>query len=235
MTAPTDDDSEQRLLQRFGRQFGAGEVLFEEGQPATEAYLLQSGRVRLIKHIGATERSLRVVRPGDLFGESALLPGSRRGSTAVALVAGAALSLQHETFQHLLASHPSVGLRVLQQLVRRLGDTEGQIEVLMLRDSQMKVVVALLQLSQEPQISRPDPNGGISVQISPMELSARVGLDVDTVKRNVAQLRNADYLHIIEERIEIHDVDALRELRSLLDDKDRILGGGPPAGPQRSD
>ena len=235
MTAPTDDDSEQRLLQRLGRQFGAGEVLFEEGQPATEAYLLQSGRVRLIKHIGASERSLRVVRPGDLFGESALVPGSRRGSTAVALVEGAALSLQQETFQHLLASHPSVGLRVLQQLVRRLGDTEGQIEVLMLRDSQMKVVVALLQLSQEPQVSRQSQNGGISVQISPMELSARVGLDVDTVKRNVAQLRNADYVRIIEERIEIHDVDALRELRSLLDDKDRILGGGPPAGPQRSD
>jgi hypothetical protein len=59
-----------------------------------------------------------------------------------------------------------------------------------------------------------------------------VGLDVETVKRNVQQLRNSNYVQIVDERIDIVDVDALRELRGLLDVKDQIVGAnvGPTSG-----
>jgi CRP-like cAMP-binding protein len=221
-SADVGADEQQRLLARFGRRFGAGEVLFEDGATAQEAFLLQEGRVRLIKRVGAVERSLRVLRPGDLFGESALVPGSPRNSTAVALDDGVALALDQATFQHVLAGNPAVGARVMQQLIRRLRDAEDQIEILMLRDSQSKIVVALLKMGQQFQMSRAEGGG---LNISPMELSARVGLDVDTVKRNVQQLRDSGYLRIIDERLEIPDLEALRELYGLLGVKDQILGG----------
>ena len=118
MSADAAPDQQARLATRFGRRFTAGEVIFEAGAPATEAYLLQEGRVRLIKRAGASERSLRVVRPGDLFGEQALVPGTSRTQTAVALMDGAALVLEQATFEHVLAANPAVGTRVLHQLVR---------------------------------------------------------------------------------------------------------------------
>ena len=71
MSADSGQDEQSRLLSRFGRRFAAGEVIFEQNAPSVEAYLLQEGRVRLIKRVGTSERSLRVVRPGDLFGEQA--------------------------------------------------------------------------------------------------------------------------------------------------------------------
>lgn len=230
MTSSSDSDH-GRLMARFGRRFAAGEVIFQAGDPAEEAYLLQEGRVRLIKQVGTAERSLRVVRPGDLFGESALSPGATRGSTAVALVDATALALEQSTFRQVVSGNPAVMLRVLQQLVRRLRAAEDQIEVLMLRDSQAKVVVALLQLARESLAGAEDQTE-VSVNVSPMELSARVGMDVDTVKRNVQQLRNSQYIEIQGEQIYIRDLDALRELRSLLDAKDQILGGS--AAPIRS-
>jgi CRP-like cAMP-binding protein len=162
---------------------------------------------------------LRVLRPGVLFGESALVPGCPRNSTAVALDDGVALVLDQATFQHVLAGNPAVGARVMQQLIRRLRDAEDQIEILMLRDSQSKIVVALLKLGQQLQGTQ---NG---LNISPMELSTRVGLDVETVKRNVQQLRDSGYLRISDERLEIPDLEALRELYGLLGVKDQILGG----------
>jgi len=58
-----------------------------------------------------------------------------------------------------------------------------------------------------------------------MDLSARVGLDVDSVKRIVQELRNAGYLRITDERVEVPDPEALRELYGLLGVKDQILGG----------
>jgi CRP-like cAMP-binding protein len=223
--ATSPDEQQDRLLARFGRRFASGDVLFRDGDDAAEAFLLQEGRVRLIKRVGAVERALRVLRPGDLFGESALVPGTPRNSTAVALSDGVALALDHATFQQVLASHPAVGGRVLHQLIRRLRDAEDQIEILLLRDSRAKVVVSLLKLGQQKAGNRPSPDGSIRLNISPMELSARVALDVDTVKRTVQELREGGYLRVVDEKVEIPNLDAIRELYGLLGVKDQIVGG----------
>jgi CRP/FNR family transcriptional regulator, cyclic AMP receptor protein len=229
--ATSPDEQQDRLLARFGHRFVAGDVLFRDGDAAREAFLLQEGRVRLIKRVGAIERSLRVLRPGDLFGESALVPGSTRNSTAVALADGVALSLDQATFQQVLASHPAVGARVLHQLIRRLRDAEDQIEILLLRDSRSKVVVALIKLAQQAAGTAP-AEGAIRLNVTPMELSARVAIDLDTVKRTVQELREGGYLSVIDEKVEISDLDALRELYGLLGVKDQILGGGEAPHPR---
>jgi CRP-like cAMP-binding protein len=235
MSTSAGPEEQSRLLSRFGRRFAAGDVIFEAGAPAAEAYLLQEGRIRLIKRAGASERSLRVVRPGDLFGEQALVSGTARTSTAVALVDSTALALEPATFEHLLAGNPTVGTRVLHQLIRRLRDAEDQIEILMLRDSQVKVAAALLQLSQEAVRGRTDSDEPVVLAVTPMELSARVGLDVDTVKRNVQALRTSGHIRIEGEQIEIPDAEGLRELRRLLEMKEEIVGGREASGPRRSD
>jgi CRP/FNR family transcriptional regulator, cyclic AMP receptor protein len=221
-SAPEVPDPE-RLRARFGRPFEAGDVLFREGEHGAEAYLLEEGRVRLIKKVRGAERSLMVLKPGDLFGESALLVGALRSSTAIALSHGVALALDHATLQSLVENHPAVALRVVKQLVARLRDAEDQLEIMMLADTQSKVVNALLKLAQQSRDAA-SPAGGASFVISPMERSTRVGLDVDTVKRAVQQLREGQYIRVTEERLEIPDLDALRRLYGLLGLKDEIRG-----------
>jgi hypothetical protein len=104
----------------------------------------------------------------------------------------------------------------------------------MLRDSEAKIVAALVKLAQQSLGSSGRNEGAVSLGISPMELSARVGLDVDTVKRNVQELREAGYLRIVEERVEIANMAALRELFGLLGVKEQIVGGeGPREGSRR--
>jgi CRP-like cAMP-binding protein len=220
--APAAPDPD-RLRARFGRRFEAGDVIFREGELGSDAYLLEEGRVRLIKKVRGAERSLMVLKPGDLFGESALLAGTTRSSTAIALSPTIALALDHGTLQSLLDRHPAVALRLLKQLVARLRDAEDQIENMMLADTQSKVVNALLKLAQHAR-EQEGSGGAISFAISPMELSTRVGLDVDAVKRAVLQLREGQYIRVAEERLEIPDLDALRRLYSLLGLKDEIHG-----------
>jgi CRP-like cAMP-binding protein len=210
-------DERARLLGRYGRKFVAGDTLFREGEPAHEAFLLQEGRVRLLKRVRMVERSLMVLRPGDLFGELALLDDPISHSTAVALTDGAVLALDRTTFRTLCENHPSVAMRVIEQLVRRLRDAEDQIEIMMLRDTQSKIVSALLKLAGRP-------SGPAEIAMSPVELSTRVGLDVETVKRGVQRLRDQHYLRISGERIEIADVDGLRRLYVLLGTKEELRG-----------
>jgi CRP-like cAMP-binding protein len=206
------------LYERFGRTFNVGDVLFREGELGTEAYLLEEGRVRLLKKVRGVDRNLMVLKPGDLFGESALVVGATRSSTAVAISEGLALALDQSTLQNLLEHNPAVAARMVQQLVRRLRDAEDQIEIMMLNDTQSKVVSAILKLAQQARETGNSP----SLTISPIELSTRVGLDVDTVKRAVQQLREGQYIRVNEERLEVPDIEAMRRLYGLLGVKDEL-------------
>lgn len=209
----------ERLKNRFGVRFETGDVLFREGEPGTEAYLLEEGRVRLIKNVGGAERSLMVLKPGDLFGESTLIVGSLRTSSAVALSSGLALALDQTTLQHLLEHNPKIASRIVKQLVRRLRDAEDQIEIMMLAEPLPKVVCALLKLAQSESA---DMSGPVVFPITPMELATRVGIDVEAVKRAVKQLRDSHYLRVSDERLEVIDPKALRHLYVLLGEKEGI-------------
>lgn len=227
--APTPEER-AALLARYSRRFEAGSTVFRTGEPAEETFLLQEGRVRLFKQVGALERSLRIARPGEVLGESAQLTGGARSSTAIALDNVVALAFDPKALDQILHIAPDMGTQIVQQLVRRLRDVEDQIEILMVRDSQSKIVVALLKLAQHQQGN----DGRVQpLQVTPLELSAQVGLDVDSVKRIVLGLRESGYLRVQEEKVEIPDVDALRELYGLLGVKDQLRGGARDSGRSR--
>ncbi|MFO0686996.1 MAG: Crp/Fnr family transcriptional regulator [Sandaracinus sp.] len=213
----------QRLFERFGQSYAPGEVVYEEGSPSEHCYLLQEGRVRLVKRIRGSERSLTVLKPGDLFGEDALLPKTARSASAVALTQAQVLALDKKTFGVLLSGNIEVATRLVEQLVRRLRSAEEQLENAMLRDQPSRVVNTLLRLAATADTS---PEGYV-FSISPLELSARVGLDVDAVKRAVQQLRDGGYLRIVDEKVLVPDLDALRQLYQLLGMKEDVRGGFP--------
>ena len=210
-----------RLLGRYGRRFAAGATIFEEGAPAIEAFLVHEGRVRLLKRVAMADRSLAVLKEGDLFGEAALIEGTTYGSTAVALTDGVVLALDRGTFRGLLEKHPTVASRVIDQLVRRMRDAEDQIETMMLRGVQSRVTSALLKLA-----GARDGRGRAD------DLAGRA-LDPRRARRRgrqatVQRLRDRQYVRITGERIEIPDVDALRRLYTLLGTKDDLAGPETP-------
>jgi CRP/FNR family cyclic AMP-dependent transcriptional regulator len=211
----------ERLVGRYGRRFVVGDNLFREGDPADEAFLLQEGRVRLLKRVRLVEKSLVVLKSGDLFGESALLDPSPRNSTAVALSDGLAVVLNRTTFRPMLENYPKIAIRLLEQLTRRIRDAEDQIEIMMVDDTNSKIVASLLKLAQ------PATSGQVELFVSPVDLSTRVGLDVDTVKSGVKRLREQGYLRIVGERVEIPDLEALRRLYLLLGTKEELRGEPP--------
>jgi CRP-like cAMP-binding protein len=103
-------------------------------------------------------------------------------------------------------------------------DAEDQIEIMMLRDTQSKVVSALLKLARDAGALPSDAHA--ELQVTPVELSTRVGVDVDTVKRAVQRLREQGYVKITGEKVEIPELGALRKLYVLLGTKEELRGEG---------
>jgi CRP-like cAMP-binding protein len=222
MAADPTDAERARVLERHGRPFEAGQVIYREGDPTDKAYLIEQGRVRIFKRIGGAERGLRVVSRGDLFGEDALLADTQRSATAISLAPGTALAFDEDSLLEVLREAPSIGVTLMKKLVLRARESEERIQIGLLRDAQSKVILGLLRAAQAA------PEGAsraITLDLSPLDLSARVGLDVDAVKRTVQQLREADYLQVSEETLEIPDLSLLQELYGLLEAGEEIVGG----------
>ncbi|MBM3299458.1 MAG: protein kinase, partial [Deltaproteobacteria bacterium] len=51
----------------------AGKSIFRQGEPGTEVYVIERGRVRIILQSGKIRQTIAILGPGDFFGESALV------------------------------------------------------------------------------------------------------------------------------------------------------------------
>ncbi|MBN2526011.1 MAG: Crp/Fnr family transcriptional regulator [Deltaproteobacteria bacterium] len=210
--------SAEKLFEKFGRSYSGGEMIFQEEDPCQEVFMILEGRVRLIKRVRHIERDIVVLKKGDMFGEHAMLDSQLQPASAVSLGSCRVLAFQVADFQALLRSQPEIGLKLIGQLVRRLQAAEDRIENMMLRDSQSKIVNTLIRLAQH------EAPGATQVvlAITPIELSSKIGLDVDSVKRGILQLKEHKYLDIVDEQLELYDVEALRKLYQLMGMKEEL-------------
>lgn len=214
------DGERARLFERFGRSFEAGSEIYGVESAVEHCYWVQDGRVRLTRQLHGVDRSLTLLGPGDFFGEEALMGAARRQASATAMTDVALLSLDRETFGTLLCSGPEIGLGLVQQIIRRLRRAEEQFENAMLGDEPSRVVNTLLRLAHEVEGR---PNGHV-LEISPLELSARVGLEMAAVKKTVHELRDGGYVQLQEERVIVSDLGAMEQLYELLDRKEDVRG-----------
>lgn len=199
------------------RSFSAGATLFYAGAPATELYLIGTGRVQLFKRARGVERSIGLYGPEEVLGEEALLPGTHRNATAQAIEPTQALVIESDTFRALVRRRPELGERVMQQLIRRLQRTEEQLDNFLLADPTIRVLNTLIRAL--------DDSGEDLLELSPLELSTRTALALDQVKTVVAQLRDRGYLSVGDQTITIGNPSALRQLQAVLSLKEDVRHG----------
>ncbi|MEO8350415.1 MAG: peptidase domain-containing ABC transporter [Chthoniobacteraceae bacterium] len=105
---PEDDSERLRALLREER-FGFGDVIVREGDEADAFYLLTSGRARVVKETETGEEiALATLRPGDEFGETALLDGGTRNATVRCSTSVDVMRLDRTDFLPLLAQFPAL-------------------------------------------------------------------------------------------------------------------------------
>ena len=91
------------------RRYEFGDVIIAEGSPGDGLYVLASGSARvLVTGEDGAEATLSHLRPGDTFGESALLDGSPRSATVRASASATALVLERRAYLALERVHPEV-------------------------------------------------------------------------------------------------------------------------------
>jgi len=91
------------LLQRFEAVVvWAGDVIIREGDDGDYYYLIDSGRAEVVRHVGGVEVLLAELKAGDVFGEEALISGTKRNATITMKTSGVLLRLGRQDFLELM-------------------------------------------------------------------------------------------------------------------------------------
>ncbi len=123
--------ADDQLFQRFGKEFPQGTVLFREGEPGKEMYVVQHGRVTISKQVGDVEKILASLGPGEFLGEMSILNNKPRSATATCAEPAKLLVIDAKTFEAMIRSNAEIAIRMIKKLSDRLAEANEQIENLL--------------------------------------------------------------------------------------------------------
>jgi CRP-like cAMP-binding protein len=97
----------------------AGDVLFRRDDPSDGGFFILSGAIALdIADNGG--QAARILGPGTLIGDIALITKTRRPATAMAREPSSVLKITRPLFHRILNEHPRSAVRVRQVIAERL-------------------------------------------------------------------------------------------------------------------
>lgn len=207
------------VLRESGRRrLRSGEALFRRGDPGAAAWVVLSGRLRVVR-FDAEGRTfvLRVLAPGELFGELALLDDAPRSAAVEAAGAAEVLAIPRRAFRALLRDHPDASLRLLRQLagqVRRLsGALEGAVSLAL----RARLARALLELGDR--FGAPTDAGvRVEMRLSQQAIGELLGVTRESVNKQLSGWLRDGVLAREGGYITLVDVGALRAAAGLDDE-----------------
>jgi CRP-like cAMP-binding protein len=210
--------AEDQLFDRFGRGFPNGHVLFRDGEHGKEMFVIQSGKVRIAKKVRDTETTLAILGAGEFFGEMSILNDKPRSADAIVEEEAKLLVIDPKTFEAMIRGNAEIAIRMIKRLAARLQEADTQIENLLLKDHNSRVVHFLTSMAKKGK----QEQDGVRVDISTRDLAAKVGLEVEEVNDVINKLVKARLAKIIDTGFLISDSNKLREFLEFLEMKEKF-------------
>jgi CRP-like cAMP-binding protein len=108
------------------RHFPAGELIYAQGTPGDAMYFIEAGEVQLDPESTAQTGSHERKRPGQSFGEMALLTGRTRAEVAKAIDDATVWVLYKSDYDDLIVRHPALSLALSRALSGKLSASQGE-------------------------------------------------------------------------------------------------------------
>ncbi|GAA5165340.1 Crp/Fnr family transcriptional regulator [Ornithinimicrobium tianjinense] len=187
-----------------------GEALYIPGADVSQLMVVHTGRLKISRvGVDGREQVVRVLEPGDFVGESAFLTGARPDHQAVALEDGSLCVFRHGDVAALVREHPSIGLHMLQELSRRLEETEARLASVVSLDVSARLADYLLGLP-----ARRSADGlTVRLPLAKKDIASLLGTTPESLSRQLRRLAEAG---LVSEHgpglVTIADVDGLLAL-----------------------
>jgi CRP-like cAMP-binding protein len=184
-----------------------GVAIFSEGEDAHFLYLVDSGIVRISRHLPNGDRPvLGFMWPGDLLG---IAEDGRYINSAESLTTAAIFRFPLERLRHLLLSEPLLQLHMLTKVVHELRKAQRQIIVLGQFNNVKRLASFLLDCRQHVELFE-SLTGRLILPMSRFDIADYLGTSPESVARAFATLERGGFLRRTSPRtVELADPDRL--------------------------
>jgi len=173
-----------------------GEWIFVLGDSADSIFLLREGRIKITASAeGGHEVLHEIIGPGEIFGETSLILGIPRTTSAQALEASLLCEIRRNSFETLLSMYPELAFRLLKSVGVRLKQAEAQLVNVVCNDISRRVRTTLIDLMIKESGSIPD--GPIKIKITQQDLANLIGASRQKTWQTLKELEDSGVLRLM--------------------------------------
>ncbi|MBJ3764294.1 Crp/Fnr family transcriptional regulator [Maribius pontilimi] len=200
-----------RLLTRLGDdatpvKLSAGEILFEQGDPADAIFALQDGLLD-ISALAEDGRKLvlNVLSPGAVFGEVAVFERGTRSATVSARQPSRLVRVGRDVLLSRMRSDPDLALAMVQLAVSRLSWVSSQLELQAFQPLPIRLARRIAWLLTSV-------GDGTVLPMSQAELADHVGATREAVSKVLTGWRRDGIVKLGRGKLVVQDPDALQDI-----------------------
>jgi CRP-like cAMP-binding protein len=193
------------------RRFRRGETIFHLGDPGDALFIVMAGSIKItLPADSGDEAILATLRPGDFFGELALLDGAPRSATAVAIEATETYILPRDQFRVLIATEPVMREALLATLAAEVRRLTNHVEELHFLDITGRLASRLARLAAESGARRlADGSVQLAGPLTQGDLAAMIGCTRQSVNKLLGMFSEEGLIRLDRDRIVILDLEGL--------------------------
>lgn len=201
----------------------AGSLIIRRDETSVRLFQVRTGRVRLyFKSATGGEVLLRILGPGETFGEIACIDGLPFAVSAIAQVDCVIGALDRESLLRLRTKHPAIDELLVLQLARLCRTAMAHLYEAHGLPLASRVASRLVGLSRE---ARSRSDAPFRVAISQHELALMVGASRQAINKILSDMMQDGVITTEYKQVTIIDAAKLRA---------RASNGGAPAAPAHS-
>jgi CRP/FNR family cyclic AMP-dependent transcriptional regulator len=207
-----DEDGLENLIRGMRmRRFRRNETVFHLGDPGDALFIVMSGSIKItLPADTGDEAILATLRPGDFFGELALLDGAARSATAIAIEATETYVLPRDRFRELVATEPVMREALLATLAAEVRRLTHHVEELHFLDITGRLASRLARMANEPGATT-EADGSIRLAgpLTQGDLAAMIGCTRQSVNKLLGMFTDDGLIRLDRDRIVVRDLDRL--------------------------
>ncbi len=189
----------------MSRVFTEESIVFCECQPGAELYIIQKGQVKITKIVDKNEVLLAVLKPGDMFGEMALLENKPRSASAIALEGTQLLAVNRQNFNQMVATQPQLIARLTTTLADRIWLMYKQLANTLISDH-IGRMYDMLVIQLEKQKIAFQASKAYTFDFGPNELANMCGIVKEDTNRAIGEFMREPIIRVIDDHISVTDM-----------------------------
>lgn len=186
------------------------QVVHHKGEAFNGINIIVRGIVKTVSCIDGQFVIPSLMVPGDVLGGEAFYSGTYFNQT-VASSDVDAISIPSGTFDVMVQHSPDFRAYLSEALARALAEGALMINLLANARAEVRVIFYLLKVFSAMSKGRPEP-GLIDLALSRTEIGDYLGLNRETVSRQLTILAACGLIRLVGKRVEVRDPDALRRI-----------------------